>query len=218
MNLPLKTTNYFGKSMVVYDPQHRYHHIGEAIINGHVWDGEVIDYIIKNIADKDGIMFDIGVDIGSYTVALCDQFKEVIGLEPNFERYSIVHETVKLSNIPNVTLHNVACGSSMSKCNMTTQWLDRVQVGDGSIPVIPLDSFYPLANVKFLKIDVEGHEFEVLKGAEKIISSCKPDIYLETHPSINPGVKEKCEKWLTVMGYKVAHTVTDIDKFWKYFV
>lgn len=46
-----------------------------------------------------------------------------------------------------------------------------------------LDSF-GFTNVTFIKIDVEGHELEVLKGAQHTINESKPDMLIEIHTGI----------------------------------
>ena len=47
-----------------------------------------------------------------------------------------------------------------------------------NIPVITLDSLN-IKNISVMKIDVEGHELEALKGAKKTIQNSKPVIILE---------------------------------------
>jgi hypothetical protein len=50
--------------------------------------------------------------------------------------------------------------------------------GSYSVPVNTLDSF-AYENVGFIKIDVEGYEYEVLQGAQATISRCRPIMYIE---------------------------------------
>ena len=49
-----------------------------------------------------------------------------------------------------------------------------------------------------IKIDVEGHELEVLKGGEKKLSQCKPILLIESFP---PNL-DKVVNFLTKLGYK----------------
>lgn len=57
-----------------------------------------------------------------------------------------------------------------------------------------------------IKIDVEGAELEVLKGAVNTLQQYKPFILLATHDCRLPGVKDACVKFLTGLGYTVQHT------------
>jgi len=43
--------------------------------------------------------------------------------------------------------------------------------------------------VAFLKIDVDGYELRVLKGAEKLITRCKPYIFLEFYPDLMRSIQ-----------------------------
>ena len=53
-----------------------------------------------------------------------------------------------------------------------------------------------------MKIDVEGFEMDVLKGAIKTIKTHHPKIILEVHTK---ALKEQCIKFLSGFGYKVVH-------------
>ena len=52
-----------------------------------------------------------------------------------------------------------------------------------------------------IKIDVEGAEYDVLKGAAETISQFTPHIILATHDCHLPGVKDNCIRCLEGMGY-----------------
>ena len=57
--------------------------------------------------------------------------------------------------------------------------------GTHKIPVITLDAFLgerQLHQVDFLKIDVEGMELQVMRGAAKLLSAFRPAMYFETLP------------------------------------
>ena len=74
-----------------------------------------------------------------------------------------------------------------------------------SIKVDKLDNvFTDIDKVAVIKIDVEGHELEALKGAEKIIKKNKPYIIFEQHSEeIKNGSSETIE-FLKSFGYKFA--------------
>ena len=69
-----------------------------------------------------------------------------------------------------------------------------------------LTTYYrPLVNALW-KIDVEGAEWDLLKGAENILKSRKPILFLSLHPEAlaKRGVStESIISWLREFGYKV---------------
>jgi FkbM family methyltransferase len=61
-----------------------------------------------------------------------------------------------------------------------------------------------------MKIDVEGYEVQVLRGARKLIERCKPLIFLEVHSASLPSVGESVESLLAVIG-EIGYCVRDYD-------
>ena len=59
-------------------------------------------------------------------------------------------------------------------------------------------------------MDVEGAEFEALVGAERLLNTRHPPMYLETHNLHNPGVDRQCLDFLGRAGYRIVET---IDQF-----
>ena len=57
-----------------------------------------------------------------------------------------------------------------------------------------------------IKIDVEGAEYDVLRGAINALQEYKPNILLATHDCHLPGVQESCVVFLKQLGYQLKHT------------
>jgi FkbM family methyltransferase len=55
-----------------------------------------------------------------------------------------------------------------------------------------------------IKIDVEGAEFDVLRGARKVIHQHKPIILLATHDCHVPGIQKSCVDLLSRLGYELT--------------
>ncbi|MBS1512401.1 MAG: FkbM family methyltransferase [Bacteroidetes bacterium] len=58
----------------------------------------------------------------------------------------------------------------------------------------------------FIKIDVEGAELDVLKGAEQTLKKYQPYLLVATHDCVVPGIKQECINYLEQLGYTLQHT------------
>jgi FkbM family methyltransferase len=209
-----KLVNFKGNDFYVYNTNID-HWISRCIIVGIGWEEEQMDLIINDFSDKKSNMLDIGGDIGTWSVGLSKYFNKVITFEPNIDHYNTILKNLELNKIDNVETYNKACSSTMGKCNMTTIHQNTVDINqDGGVDMVKLDDFIN-DDISFIKIDVEGHEFEVLKGCEKIILKNKPIIYLETHPNPVNCPKINSENFLEGLGYKKIKTFDTLNSFWK---
>ena len=155
----------------------------------------VIDTLINHILKKDPVViFDVGANKGDYAKMLKSKFPdaEIHCFEPGPQAFK---QLISNTNELKINLHNVAVGSSNGTITlvkssndddgaMLTAYKDAMTdiftfAGEPdqqiSCDMICLDDFCKDAvkEIDFLKIDVEGHELEVLKGAAKMIASNK---------------------------------------------
>ena len=79
----------------------------------------------------------------------------------------------------------------------------RRVIGDGSIPMVTIDSL-GLEDVDLIKIDVEGYEMEVLKGAVQTLKNVEYImIELNNNTKKYGSSNLEIEKYLRKLGYKV---------------
>lgn len=167
------------------------------------------------------VAIDVGAHVGFWTVDMCDKFDQVIAFEPHPETYECL--CLNTADWPNLTLTNAAVGAERGWCEITGDPGKRGEVNTGSyyvdpnaeagkIPVMPLDEL-KLEVCDFLKIDVEGYEYQVLQGAETLIRKRRPVVIMETdkqwHRRYGMG-KFASHNFLIDRGYKaVAHLRPD---------
>lgn len=121
---------------------------------------------------------DIGAHVGFMSRDMAKFFKTVHAFEPHPDNFSCLQE-----NTPdNVICHNAGVSDSNRRAGMKSPapinsgaW----EVCDGdAINLVKLDDL-DIGRVDFMKIDVQGHELEVLRGAERILCEDSPTIIIE---------------------------------------
>lgn len=162
-----KNDRYLGKSLFEY---------------GEFSEGEVA--LFREFINKDSVVCDVGANIGAHTLAFSRIAKEVFAFEPVPLMFNALAGMVALNDLENVTC--IQAGISDEESVMTFQPLATgIENNFGAAQLQPFTGERPVQvfplNVPcdFLKIDVEGMEFQVLKGAREVILQCRPIIYVE---------------------------------------
>ena len=157
------------------------------------------------------VVFDIGAHTGYYSLiasTLVGSRGKVFAFEPLPRNIHFLNEHLRINRITNVQVIN----SAVSDRNGTAHFSDkgssfqgRLTVdGDIEVNVVCLDDLWKQAELPapdVIKLDVEGAEFAVLLGAERLIRTARPVIFLATH---GVEVQHQCEVWLQTSGYKLS--------------
>lgn len=117
----------------------------------------------------------------------------VIAFEALPRNSAIIHQNLSLNNITNAEVRNIAAGSRRGQVHVEYKKFGFLYDSNGTIRMEPHSGTMPVEvrtldtelegiTPTVLKIDVEGHEIEVLKGAKRILAS-RPAIDLEVHVS-----------------------------------
>lgn len=127
---------------------------------------------------KQDFFIDVGANIGSYTVLASGHIgATTYSFEPVPSTFSSLIQNISINQIgQKVTAFNVAVGSQKGCINFTSSFdtLNHVASGEETdvikVPVDTLDNILVDQRVPLvLKIDVEGFETEVLKGATHVL-------------------------------------------------
>jgi FkbM family methyltransferase len=156
-------------------------------------DKNTIKFINKYVNDGDYVI-DVGAMVGFYTHHLAlntGDLGRVYAFEPEKKNFEILVKSINKANLNHrALLTNSAVSSSSGKVNLT---INKSHPADHYISVnqdtnsqmaesISLDEFIDnkdIGLIKFIKIDVQGHELEVLKGGNQAFKRDKPMILLE---------------------------------------
>jgi len=174
----IKAKNKYGTYVIPEEISYTY--TAQTIINGDVHEPTTIEFI----QSVGGNVVHAGAGFGDFLPALKD-CNRVFVFEPNPLMYQCTLQTILLNNLTNVSLYKQALGESNCKSslkNIDESGLEmgpRSEIGEGiRIDMIKLDDFI-VEKIDLIHLDIEGYEFEALKGAKELIKRDKPLIVLE---------------------------------------
>jgi FkbM family methyltransferase len=156
-----------------------------------------IEEMLTRLLKKDSNCLDVGCHLGSFLsmlLRLAPQGKHMAfealpekaaRLKRKFADVQVIHSAVGDAK-GEITFFNDLTHAGYSSMNRPVNKDDRVEVL--KVPCDTLDHLVPAdRHVDFMKMDVEGAELLVLKGAQQLIARCKPVILFECAPA---GLKE----------------------------
>jgi FkbM family methyltransferase len=161
---------------------------------------------------------DIGANLGYTTLSLCKAFKWVDAFEPDKRSRKLLKKNIKYNGFENKTKINKLAVSDKNgvktiylhkKPNLTS--FHKVDGKAKKIKTITLDKYYEsLEAPNFIKMDVEGAEVEVLRGAMKTLKRTnKCQLLIEVHPQFYKGDNfEKVLRKLIKMGFEFRYVVS----------
>lgn len=160
----------------------------------------------KKMVRPGEIVIEVGPHHGFFTILLSKwvgKEGKILAIEASPHNSKILKENIDINGISNVTVENKAAGSidghiyirGGSNSNVVNSLWNAAY----KVKLTKLDN-YSYLSPTFLKIDVEGYEVDVLKGAGKILE-LKPNLAIEVH-------FEQLKKY----GYSIKDIFDLIDK------
>jgi FkbM family methyltransferase len=157
---------------------------------------KLIQWAMDNFVREDKIHLDIGAHVGTYTLAMAKKGGKVHSFECNPKIYNFLCANIAAHGVyGNVTTHNIALSNNNDRATYFMRAMDGGSNGitplksdNQSTPTCQvststLDSF-AFTNVGFIKLDVEGHEKQVIEGARNtLIRNNYPPILFESWAS-----------------------------------
>lgn len=205
-------------------------HIGRIIADGQEWEPHV-RHEIERAARPDGIAIDVGAYIGLHTLTMSRWFKTVHAFEPQRGIFQILCGNLALNNRLNVLLHNMGLYDRAGSMRLAPQERQEVETpvvdgnpdyahiknaaalgfdfiteGVGDVPAIALDDM-ALENVALVKVDAQGADLRVLRGAEATIRRCRPTILFEWERDLSQQHGSALEDYTAFfegLGYELA--------------
>lgn len=176
------------------------------------------------------IVLDIGANLGRYTVIAAKKVRnegKVISIEANPAIFELLTKNIQLNELSNVIPLNCAVFSEKTKIkffvnndlrnnqfgtintdidDFANKGLEQhVYVDANTVDSILSENDIEIQEVKWMKIDVEGAEFDVIKGSKELISSAKHlRIIVEIHNLSNGTTyRNEIKEFLGSFGYTI---------------
>lgn len=172
-------------------------------------------WLLPKLCRKDALAVDVGGNRGRFAYYMARCAREVHVFEPNpiclaqisrlKTRNMMVHKVALSDNEGMATIRFDPKNTGVGTIESTNTLADNPgirEVVELDVPVRTLDSFR-LTNVGLIKVDVEGHEAAVLRGAKALLAAERPTLLVELERRHNPTVFETVSALLDPLGYRV---------------
>lgn len=167
------------------------------------------DALLKQIlstVDSEDTFIDVGANTGTYSLAVKgkDEDIDVHSFEANPETYEKLIKNMNLNSF-NIKAYNQGLSSIEADLNFhiadynELSGFDREHIHDLNgeiektveVPVSTLDNYCNRTNTipDQVKVDVEGHELQVLTGSRNVLERYEPDLFVEYHPQSSADVE-----------------------------
>lgn len=201
---------------LLYDGNTIYHYgktdyISKVILKHKNWEPiltGLFNYLLKNKADN--ILFDIGCNIGYYSIISSKFCKKIYSFDANNNNLLLLQKSIKKNNINNIICYNSAVSSENDLIYiLKTEDQNNRNIGgfkyiknignnivtsNNNIKSIKLDDFIKnnnIENIDLIKIDIEGGELECIRGLENTLNNnIIKKIIIEISPKFNQDSKE----------------------------
>ena len=152
-----------------------------------------------DVDDSEGLFLDLGANIGTTGIYFLKKFApnlKLLAFEPDPENFKLLRTNLILNDVENFIVENYGLGDEETEMTMyKAPWnpganrffRERDDQKTEIIKIIPLDKYFAEKNisakdVKYIWIDTEGFEAQVLLGMKNILTENQAPVFLEFNP------------------------------------
>lgn len=181
----------------------------------HVLRGEPELRMVPALCDRDRLTLDVGANRGMYAAAALRFSKGVVAFEPQPHLAALMRKCLPTAVQIVECAVSDASGIATLFVPLDPRGHAEARIVGGSeggergehagvprrVPTISLDQTVDRP-VGLIKIDVEGHEIAVLRGADGIIGRFRPNVIIELEERHQPGTIDWVWNWFETKGYE----------------
>ncbi len=201
---------------------------------------------VDKYLQENGVFLDVGANVGNHTLYWSldssKKAKHIYAFEVMPTTASILKKNVEINNLQgNVTIFNFGLSDEdtgakvayFNSSNVGATTIQKTKDGNEGITLRKYDNLGIKDKIDFVKIDVEGHEFQVLNGMIGMLKKDKPMLWIELwkdgiiedgkvvyskeslrHNNLN---KERINNLLSSLGYKMIKQINGTNFLYKAF-
>ena len=165
-----------------------------------------LEWVARHVADGPGLVIDVGANQGVTSLFYARAFPStlVLAVEPHPFNAAQILRNARANRVGNLAVLPCAVSEKPGEVSISDHSNSAVVAGGGiPVPAVRLDDLRT-GPVRFLKIDVEGLELEVLRGAEALIRLDRPPMDVEVHLFFREdplAFLRSVVAWLSAFGY-----------------
>ena len=177
--------------------------------NGEFVEPQTREWFLDNLKSEDAV-FDVGSHIGLYSVLFSQKTDNVYSFEPTSTYDKLLLPNLERNNITNVKTEKLALGSKSGKMVEKIYKIWGLPPFEEEYEFTTLDEYISSTGVNptVIKIDVDGFDYEVLKGGENYLKENSVTICVEVAKFSLGTRKHKTTdliNFLQNLGYSIKH-------------
>jgi FkbM family methyltransferase len=167
---------------------------------------------VEDFIHEGDLAIDVGANLGIYSILMGRRGAQVMAFEPSPRARQVLLSNVELNRVQHlVRVEDAALSDFSGEIWLTTRFesSNHLVADPGAQSVTPvsvkrLDDYVDvlgldaIASLSYIKVDVEGYDLSVLRGAESIIRLAQPTISIEVWDGGN-----EIREWLQERGYSI---------------
>jgi|GEM_PF-1265218 len=176
--------------------------------------------IVKHLAKPGQIWFDVGANVGYFTILLSKIMGEtgkIYAFEPNPITANLIENSITLNQVNNVTLVREAVSKTSGQeviLNVPINESGRASIirqedilefNKVTVSTVSLDSYLAVHKIKvdFMKIDIEGAEILAFQGMASTLKNCPPKVIISevSHRPECLSTPQQLIEYLITFGY-----------------